>query len=713
MKQILQNIRSGKLSVADVPEPVLAGPGVLVATQASVISAGTEKMLMDFASKGFIGKAKARPDQVKQVLDKIKRDGLKATIQTVLARLDQPMALGYSAAGTVLAASPEVSIRPGERVACGGAGHAEVIFVPKNLAVRISENVDFESACFATLGAIALQGVRVAELILGEKVVVIGLGLLGLITIQLVKAAGCRVIGSDVDPKRLSLAQKLGCDRVCSPEALSDICREFTHDVGADAVIITAATASNEPTEMAAEVSRKKGRISVVGKVKMDIPRRPFYQKELQLRLSTSYGPGRYDRQYEEKGIDYPQAYVPWTEQRNMECILELMSQGKLDVKQLITHRYPIEQAEQAYSLVRGETSEPYLGIVITYPKAEERKSTPVVKTEKTTQTRVRGDKIGVGVIGAGNFANLIMLPAMKKINSYFLAGVADSNAMAGRHAQNKFGFSYSTGDYRKLLEDDSIDAVFITTRHDNHASLAIDALRANKNVIVEKPLCLREDELYEVIKAAEEKPQLKILVGFNRRFAPMAVELKEKLKGRGPLCINYICNAGFIPRDSWAQDPQVGGGRIIGEACHFIDWMIWLTDAAPSKVYAQSIGRETARAFREDNVMISLRFRDGSIGTVSYLACGDKSFTKEHIQVYGGGAIGIINDFVKGSFVCGGSTIKLRGGSKGHLQQWQAFADAIKNGSSSPITFEGIVASTWATLKAIESLNTGAVIEL
>ncbi|MCK4793710.1 MAG: zinc-binding dehydrogenase, partial [Desulfobacteraceae bacterium] len=470
MKQILQNIKTGKLSVTDVPEPTLAGPGVLVATQASVISAGTEKMLMDFASKGLIGKARSRPNDVKQVLEKIRHDGLKATVQTVLARLDQPMPLGYSAAGIVLATSPEVTeLKPGDKAACGGAGHAEVIFVPKNLAVAVPENVDCVSAAFATLGAISLQGVRVAELLIGEKVAVIGLGLLGLITIQLVKAAGCRVIGVDINADRLALAQKLGCDHVCTPDKLIQAAGGFTKNVGVDTVIITAATKSNEPVELAASICRKKGRISIVGAVKMDIPRRPFYRKELQLRLSTGYGPGRYDPQYEEKGVDYPQAYVPWTEQRNMGCIVDLISQGKLDVRSLITHRFGIDRAEQAYKLVRGKTHESFLGIVLTYPDVADRKSPPLIKSSRPTADRPAKDKVAVGVIGAGNFANLTMLPAIKTIPSYALIGIADRHTIAAEHAQHKFGFSYSAGDYKKLLSDENIDVIFVTTRHDSH----------------------------------------------------------------------------------------------------------------------------------------------------------------------------------------------------------------------------------------------------
>jgi predicted dehydrogenase/threonine dehydrogenase-like Zn-dependent dehydrogenase len=713
MKQILQNLRTGQLNVEDVPEPEMAGPGALIATQTSVISAGTEKMLIDFANKGLIAKAKARPNDVKQVLDKIKRSGIRATLKTVFARLDQPMKLGYSSAGIVLATSPEITdIKPGDRVACGGTEHAEVVFAKKNLIVPMPENVDFESACFATLGSIAMQGVRVAELVIGQRIAVIGLGLLGLITVQLVKAAGCRAIGADINPERLKLAEQLGCDKACHPNQLPEVVGDMTQNRGADAVIITAATKSNEPTELAAQIARQKGIISVVGAVRMDIPRKPFYAKELQLRLSTSYGPGRYDVSYEDKGIDYPFGYVPWTEQRNMACVLDLISQGKLNIKPLITHRFPIEQGQQAYAMLSGETKEPYLGIVLTYPKPEHREIKPIIKSSEKVFITAK-NKVGIGVIGAGNFASLTMLPAMKNITDIEFVGIADVNSSMAKHAQNKFGFQYSAGDYRKLLQDDNISTIFVTTRHDVHASLAIEALQAGKNVMVEKPLCLNQQQLMNIINVVEQHPHQRLTVGFNRRFAPMAVELKNRLKGKNPLCMNYICNAGFTPKDSWTRDPQIGGGRIIGEACHFIDWMCWLTDSEPTKVYAQSISKETANVFKEDNVMISLHFADGSIGTVSYLACGDKSFAKEHIEVYSGGAIGVINDFTKGIFVAGGSTNKLAGNSKGHLQQWQAFISAIKDGRPAPVEFGDVVASTWATLKAIESLHTAELIEL
>jgi polar amino acid transport system substrate-binding protein len=714
MKQVLQNIKTGKTSVHDVPQPSLAGSGVLVATQASLISAGTEKMVVDFASKGFIGKIKSRPNDVKKIMDKMKRDGLRATLESVFARLAQPMPLGYSASGIVLATSTDITdIKPGDHVACGGAGHAEVMYVPKNLTVAVPDGVDFESASFATVGSIALQGVRIAELVIGEKVAVIGLGLLGLITMQLVKAAGCKVIGSDLDPQKLEMAKRLGCDYVCTPENLVDTVARATDNVGVDATIITAATKSNQPMETSAEITRKKGRISVVGAVKMDVPRSPFYKKELQLRLSMSYGPGRYDPQYEEKGIDYPYAYVPWTEQRNMRCILELIEQGKLDVASLISHQFDIGQAEEAYNLIRGEMTESYLGVVLTYPEIDERKPSPEINIKAPETTKPIEGKIRAGVIGAGNFATMTMLPAMKSIDKYSLSVVADQNGAAAEHAKGKFGFSDATGDYKAVLGNPDIDVVFVTTRHNNHAQLVKESLQANKNVMVEKPLCLNEQQLYEIIEISEEKPQQQIMVGFNRRFAPLATEVKKQFENKGPFSINYICNAGFTPKDSWTQDPAIGGGRIIGEACHFIDWIVWFTGAAPVKVYAQSIGKESSKAFREDNVMISVQLDDGSIATISYLASGDKSYTKEHIEIFGGGCIGIIDDYKKGRFVSSGVVKDLKGTSKGHREQWDAVATSIQLGQPMPIPFEEIVTSTWTTFKAIESLHTGQAIEI
>ena len=714
MKQILQNIRSGKLSVGDVPDPTMSAPGVLVATEYSVISAGTEKLMMDFAGKSLIGKAKARPDQVRKVLDKIKRDGLKATLQTVFTQLDQPMPLGYSASGVVLATTADIShVKVGDRVACAGSPHCEVMFVRKNLVVPIPRNVDSESAAFTTMGSIALQGVRVAELVMGEKVAIVGLGVLGLIAGQLARAAGCRVLGTDLNPQRQELARKLGFDWVCGPEDISQIVGEMTGNVGVDAVIVTAGAKSNAPIEMSAEIARKKGRISMVGAVTMNLPRRPFYYKELQLRLSCSYGPGRYDAQYEEKGIDYPQAYVPWTEQRNMSCVLDMMDQNKLDIKPLITHQFPIEQGEDAYNLIGGGTGEPFLGVVLTYPQRPKFESIPAVKSASTALKTAGKDKIGVGVIGAGNFANLMLFPALKDIPEFGAIALADLNGSAAEYAKGKYGFDYATSDHEKMLADDRIDIIFITTRHDAHAPLIIAGLEANKHVMVEKPLCLNEDELRQIIDVADKHPDRLVMLGFNRRFAPMTVELKKRFAGKSPFCMNYICNAGFSPKDSWTQDPQVGGGRIIGEACHFIDWMIHMAGSAPTQVYAQSIGRETGTALRQDNVMISLQFEDGSIGTVSYLACGDKSYTKEYVKVFGSGCVGIIEDFRKGSFISGGQTQSLKASGKGHLQQWQALARAITRGEPAPIPFEDTVCSTWTTFKVIDSLNCNQAVEI
>jgi polar amino acid transport system substrate-binding protein len=717
MRQILQNVRSGRQDVCEVPDAVLSGSGVLVATQCSAVSAGTERMIVEFSKKGFIGKAKSRPDDVKKVLSKIKRDGLKATLNSVFTRLNQPMPLGYSTSGIVLAVSPDVThVKPGDRVACGGANyavHAEMIFVPGNLVVAVPDNVEFDQACFATLGSVAMQGVRIADLVLGEKVAVIGLGLLGLITAQIAKAAGCRVIGADPDQARCALGRELGIDYVCSMQELSATADSCTNNVGVDAAIITAATSSNEPIEVAAAICRKKGRISVVGAVKMDLPRSSFYKKELELRLSCSYGPGRYDKQYEEKGIDYPQAYVPWTEQRNMACIIDLISQRRMDMRPLISHRFAIEDAEKAYALVRGETNEPYLGIVIMYPPVADRTPMPSVRMSEPTEGASPKNTVNIGVIGAGTFAGITMLPAFRKISGIRHVCLAEREGRIGKHTAEKFGFEKIVSDHAQLLNDKDVDIVFVTTRHDTHAPLLIESLKAGKHVMVEKPLCIREDELPEIIDVAEANPGRIVMVGYNRRFAPMSVDLKERFRGKGPLCINYICNAGFSPQDSWTRDIEIGGGRIIGEGCHFIDWMIWLTDSQPVTVYSQSVGRENASTLKNDNVTISIQLKDGSIGVVSYFACGDKSAVKEHIRVFGGGCLGIIDDFKHGSFTSGGTTARLHGGSKGHLEEWQAVISAVKENKASPIPLEELVCSTWTTFKAMESLQIAQPIDI
>ena len=560
MKQVTQNFKTGELAVRDVPMPHLSGPGVLVRTAVSLVSAGTERMVTEFASKSMIGKARSRPDLVRQVVDKIRRDGLMATLNTVRSRLEQEMPLGYSSAGTVLAISPEIEgLSVGDRVACAGGGyatHSEAAYIPKNLVARIPDGVSFEEASFVTLAAIAMQGVRVADVRLGENVGVIGLGLLGLITVQLLKAAGCRVVGIDPAADKLALARQMGADATVSPGEAVAAAMALTGGRGLDAVIVAAATSSNGPVEQAAEISRLKGRVSLVGAVGMNVPRKPYYEKELDLRLSMSYGPGRYDSRYEEQGLDYPYAYVRFSEQRNMISCLQLMAEGKLDVKPLITHRISIDEASRAYDLIQGKIEEPYIGICLTYPQERElsaRLEMPAMKRAPVG----KGGKVGIGFIGAGNYAQLMLLPRFKENSQVRLVGVATHEGVSARQAADKFGFGYATTDYHELLKDDNIQAVVVATRHNLHARAAIDALRAGKHVWVEKPLAMNEAELAEVVEAQQASGCM-VFVGFNRRWAPLTQEAMKFFAGRrGPLSIIYRCNAAAIPPENRSEEPS------------------------------------------------------------------------------------------------------------------------------------------------------------
>lgn len=713
MKQVLQHVRSGKLELAEVPAPYAKSGGVVVRNAASLISAGTERMMIDFAGKSMIGKARERPDLVKQVLDKVKKEGLVPTIETVMTRLDQPMPLGYSCAGVVEHVGRGAEeFRVEDRVACAGAGyasHAHAVFVPKNLTVPIPDNVSFEDASYVTLGAIALQGVRIAEVQLGERIAVIGLGLLGQLTVQILKASGCQVIGIDLDPSKIALARELGADvAVSRSEDVEGAVAAFTSAVGVDSVIITAATDSNDPIELAGDICRDRGIVSMVGAVKMDIPRKVYYEKELQLRLSRSYGPGRYDPQYEEKGYDYPISYVRWTERRNMEEFLRLVSSGQVTPARLTTHRFEINDAEKAYEIVTGEDKQPFMGVVLTYDG--DSKAAPVRRIELKPRAPVAG-KVGVGFIGAGNFAKGILLPRFKSASDATLVGVSTATGMNAKATGEKYGFQYCTTDTPQLLADDSVDAVVIATRHGSHAKFAADALRAGKAVFVEKPLAIDEAGLQRVLEAQQESGQL-LTVGFNRRFSPLVAEMKQFFAAGQPLAVQYRVNAGPIPADTWIHDPEDGGGRIIGEVCHFIDLVQFLTGDQLVEVFAHSLGGSTAEL--RDTVTVTLRYRNGSIASINYFSTGDKSFPKEMVEVFGSGGIAVLDDFRRLTLTRNGSkkNIKRVSQEKGFDQEVAAFLTAVKGGAA-PIPLESLVSTTRATFAIEESLRTGRAIVL
>ncbi|MBI5933789.1 MAG: bi-domain-containing oxidoreductase [Chloroflexi bacterium] len=706
MKQLLQNMKNGQTTVEDVPAPTPREGQALVKVHASLVSAGTERMLVEFAEKNLVGKARSRPDLVKQVLDKAKREGLVPTIQAAFNRLDQPMPLGYSSAGTIVALGKNMrGFRVGQRVACAGlnyAVHAEYNVVPRNLLTPIPKKVDFESASFTTLAAIAMQGVRLAELQVGENVAVIGMGLLGLLTAQIAVAAGCRVLGIDVDPAKLRLASSLDLEGAARAQAES-AAQTFTANRGFDAVIICAATSSNDPVELAGAIARDRGRVVATGAVGLSIPRKVYYEKELSFINSRSYGPGRYDPSYEENGVDYPLGYVRWTEGRNMESALQLMADGKLKVQPLISHRFPIEKAADAYEVITGKKKESFLGVVLTYDEKKE-------ETEKKVAFNVKrstlNEQVTLGVLGAGAFANAVLLPAIKKAGDIFLVGIASAGGMHAQVSGKKFGFQYATSSDEEILNDPNINTVAILTRHDSHADLVVKALKAGKNVFVEKPLAVDSRQLTAVTKALSTANHQLLTVGFNRRFSPLAQSLNSQLLTRNePIHVHYRINAGYIPLNHWTQDEVLGGGRIIGEGCHFVDFITFLVGAAPVSVTAHAL--PDIGKYREDNVSMTFAFPDGSIGVVDYLANGDKSFAKERVEVFCGGAIAVLDDFRKLETVKDGKRKEeKRAQDKGWTDEWKAFAKSIREGGAPPIPYEQLIGVTKATFAAVESLR-------
>ena len=717
MKQLLQDAGTGELKAAEVPVPQLLPGGVLVRVAASLVSAGTERASAEFASKNLLAKAKARPDLVRDVLAKLRRDGLASTLQIVRSRLDQPQSVGYSSAGVVVAVGDGVAdIDVGDRVACAGAGyavHAEFACVPRMLVAKIPErgNVSYEEAAFGTVGAICLHGIRTAEVALGDTVAVIGLGLLGQITVQLLKAAGCRVFGMDLLRQRADLAIGSGAEATCtSAREFRDLCFQKTGGVGVDSVLITAETPSSDPVNLAAELARDRAIVVAVGTVGMELQRKLYYEKELDFRISRSYGPGRYDAAYEQKGRDYPIGHVRWTETRNLEAFLQFIADGKLNLPSLITHRFPMEQATRAYDLITGSTGEPFLAALITYAGAESGIAPNASEKIPVSAVAPSSGSIGLGVLGAGSFAQNTLLPALKAIRGVSFIGVCNATGPRSRSVAEKFGFSYCSNSERELLQDAKIKAVLIATRHHLHGGQSLRALRAGKAVFCEKPLCLNESELAALVCASADENAPLLMVGFNRRFAPMAVQMKQFLSEvHEPLAIHYRVNAGYIPADHWVNDPEQGGGRILGEVCHFVDFLCFLAGACPVEVQAQTVGNPGQ--YSMDNVVASLKFANGTLGTISYLANGDKSAAKERVEVFGGGSVAILEDFRRLELVRNGRKQITRARwaqDKGHKAEMQAFVDALLGKTPLPIPFEQVVGSTLATLRLQNSCQTG-----
>jgi len=726
MKQVLQHARTGEITVEEVPSPQLLPGCVLVRIAASVVSAGTERASAEFARKSLLQKAQSRPDLVREVISKVQRDGIFSAIQAVRSRLDQPQSPGYSSAGTVIAVGGGVvDLQPGDRVACAGAGfavHAEVACVPRLLVARIparpatGDEVPFDQAAFATLGAVAFHGIRNSEAKLGDTVAVIGLGLLGQLTVQLLKAAGCHVLGMDIDASRAALASQMGADGAASSAAaFRELCAQTSRGAGVDCVLITAETSSSDPVNLAGTIARDRAVVVAVGTVGMDIERKAYYEKELDFRISRSYGPGRYDAAYEQKGRDYPIGYVRWTETRNMEAFVQLLAERKVGVGALITHRFSIERAQSAYDLITGKSREPFLGVVIEYASGEDELPTLAVVPERATAEPRPASATGVsvGLLGAGVFAAGTLVPAMKASSSTTLVAVCAATGSHAQHAERKFGFRSCTTDESQLIHDPGVNAVVIATRHHLHAKQVLAALAAGKHVFCEKPLCLSEDELRSIVGAylgipAAQRPVL--MVGFNRRFAPMAARMKSFLAPIAePLALHYRINAGYLPADHWVNDREQGGGRILGEVCHFVDLLMFLAASPVVEVDARGVGN--SGRYSGDNVLVALRFRNGSEGTISYLANGDRAFSKERIEVFGGGSTAVLEDFRRLELVRGGrkETIHSRWRqNKGHRGEWDAFAQSVLRQNEAPIRFEELVCSTLATLRIDEAVTTG-----
>jgi predicted dehydrogenase/threonine dehydrogenase-like Zn-dependent dehydrogenase len=715
MKQVIQSARSGELKVKDVPAPQAGKGEILVHNRASLISAGTERMVVEFAKKSLASKAQARPDLVKKVLSKVKTDGIKATVKAVMSRLDNPIPLGYSAAGTVVSvgAGLEGTFRVGERVAVAGAGianHAELNAVPENLAVPIPEGVSDEEAAFGTLGSIALHAVRNLDAKLGEVVAVLGAGLVGQMAAQFLSLSGVRAIVLDYDQARLDLAATLGAEKCfnLADEGVENSVMALTGGLGCDGILIAAATESSAPFNTAAAIGRDRARVCMVGLSGTEFPYAEFMKKEMSIIVSRSYGPGRYDEDYEGRGIKYPIGFVRWTETENLGEVMRLMSPAtthKLDVTSLITHHFDITSAEDAFTMVL-EKSEPHIGVMLTYPKTISDVPKPIIPTAQKPSACV------LGVIGAGNFARAVLLPELKKMSGVTLDTITTKRGASSDHAQDTFGFASAATDETAVLENDSINAVIIATRHDSHAELTARALKAGKSVLVEKPLGLSCAEI-AMVQEARDGANGFFQIGFNRRYAPLAQKAQAELaRIEGPRFMVFRINAGNIPGDSWLHNQDEGGGRVIGEMCHFIDFARFF---AGSKIISVQADAARNQAGAADDVTATLRFEDGSLATIAYTSLGDTAFPKERFEIFAGGSVLNLDNFRSLSVTTNGSTKNHAGGGqdKGFENALQAFTQAVANGGPAPIDENELIESSLATLAVLESLQTGSRIDL
>jgi polar amino acid transport system substrate-binding protein len=716
MRALLEDMKSGQVAAYDVPAPELQQGGILVRTAFSAISAGTEKASVEAGRKSLLGKAMARPDLVKQVLEYARSNGVRAARENVQARLETHSALGYSCSGFVLEAGAGVSgFQPGDRVACAGSGyasHCEINFVPANLAVRVPDNVDLEAASLTTIGAIAVQGVRQANVTFGETVAVIGVGLVGVLAIQVLRAAGCRVVAIDLSSERAGRAVSLGAHLgVCTSDpGLEGAIAAFSR-YGVDAAVISAASKSSEPLELAAKLLRDRGRISIIGDVGMGVSRANMYKKEISLSMSRSYGPGRYDPRYEEGGQDYPVGFVRWTEKRNMEAFLDLLSAGALQIVPLLAHRFAVEEGSKAYAAVEAGA---YTGIIDYHALGATRPSARQPSQAHAVQPAPK-DKLRVGCIGAGGFARGIIFPHLRSSSGVMLESVATSSGAGAASARTGFGFTLAESP-SELLANPNVDGVFILTRHSSHAAYVESALEAGKCIFVEKPLAVNREQLEAVqtayARALAQNRSPFLMVGFNRRFSPLTERLKSFFAGRNePMLVHIRCNAGFIPRSSWVQDPE-NGGRIVGELCHFVDWARAIVGCPILTITAAALpdgGRYT-----RDNVAVIIGFKDGSVANLLYAANGDRAVAKEYFEVFCGGSIARIDDFKTLYLSRHGKTKTAKGQQdKGHRREVELTVEAMKEGLCAPIPFSELVEVTEATFAVEDAIRSHKTVNL
>lgn len=709
MKQVLQNLKTGEIELAEVPCPIVKSGSLLIQSRASLISPGTERMLIEFGRGSLLAKAKSQPDKVRQVLDKVKTDGLIPTMEAVFSKLDEPQWMGMCNVGRVVEVGAGVTeFAVGDRVVNNGY-HAEMVSVPQNLCARLPDNVTDEQGAFVVLGSIGLQGIRLLQPTLGETIVVVGLGMIGLLTVQLLRAHGCTVVGIDTDATRLEMARSFGALPVNLPGGADPIAqaRAYSNGRGVDGVIITASAKTNDIVHQAAQMCRQRGRIVLVGVVGLELNRSDFYRKELSFQVSCSYGPGRYDPNYEDRGNDYPIGFVRWTEQRNFEAVIDMLASNRLDVQPLITSRLPHARAAEGYKSLTDDRDT--LGIILEYPDAPppmSRTVTPSASNAAPPSKPSANGLAGIGMVGAGNFAKMTLLPALKGC-PVKLRAVASAGGISCTHTARKFGFEVATTDYKTLLADPGVDLAMIVTRHNLHARMVLEFLESGKHVMVEKPLCLTREELDQISAAYARTSGRQLLVGFNRRFSPHVQKMKQLLAGRSePMTISTMINAGVIPKESWTQDPLVGGGRILGEGCHWIDMMMYLTGAPVTRVSATRVGDSPALAVRDDKMSITLSFADGSMGTLHYFGNGHRSYPKETAEVFCDGKVLRLDNFrvLHGYGWKNFKKLKLYRQDKGHVGQFRQLTEAVARGGPPVMPFSDIVNVMMATLAAVQS---------